>query len=77
MSGHQPLTRASTHYTPTQAYCGLRDQVLRLSLEPHPLATSEPIGVITETGLDPSIVTLVALADGTTTIYFSSGGGVK
>jgi hypothetical protein len=33
-------------------------------------------GVVMETGLDTGFYTLVVLADGTTSLYFSTGGGV-
>jgi hypothetical protein len=33
-------------------------------------------GVVMETGLDDGYYTLVVLADGTTSLYFSTGGGV-
>jgi len=33
-------------------------------------------GVLMETGYSPAVVTLVALADGTTSLCFGSGGGV-
>jgi hypothetical protein len=38
--------------------------------------TSRPWGVLMETGLDNGTYTLVVLADGTTSLYFSTGGGV-
>jgi hypothetical protein len=41
-------------------------------------ASSEgvPLGVLMETGYDSATVTLFALSDGTTSLYFSNGGGV-
>jgi hypothetical protein len=38
--------------------------------------TSEVWGVVMETGLDSGFYTLVVLADGTSSLYFSTGGGI-
>ena len=60
------------------AYNSLRMQVLQLT--PSALALEEAgpariIAVLMETYLGP-VVTLVAVADGTTSLYFSNGGGL-
>ena len=65
---------------PADVYIGLRQQILEL--EPaeaglRPTVTLPHVwGVVMETGHDPGVSTLVALADGTTSLYLSSGGGV-
>jgi hypothetical protein len=65
---------------PVEIYNGLRSQIL--SLEPSD-AGIEPSGempnvwgILMETGYPQAIVTLVSLADGTTSLYFSNGGGM-
>jgi hypothetical protein len=65
---------------PTQhAFHGLRTQafgVTRLDLGlPEPAESSTPWGVIMETGHEGGTATLVAFAEGTASIYLSSGGG--
>lgn len=39
-------------------------------------APTEAWGVLMETAYPDAVVTLVALADGTTSLYFSNGGGI-
>lgn len=61
-------------------YAGLRSRVLELDpktvgIAPTPEAP-RVYGVLMETGYDDYSVTLVSLADGTTSLYFSTGGGV-
>ena len=58
---------------------GLRDMALqasrsKLSLAPA-TSPSEPFGVVMETGLDTGTATVVGFADGSASIYLSSGGG--
>ena len=58
-------------------YPGLRDQVLNLKADTLDPPLSGPIlGVVMETGYPEAIVTLVAIADGTVSLYFSNGGGM-
>ena len=57
---------------------GLRSMALRLTpaqagAEARP---GEPFGVIMETSFDRGTASLVALADGSASLYFSTGGGV-
>jgi hypothetical protein len=58
-------------------YAGLRQQVLNLT--PDQLAeelADEPIlALVMETGYPEAVATLVGVADGTTSLYFSNGGG--
>jgi hypothetical protein len=61
-------------------YSGLRNQVL--SVKPGDIGVSPtsdmPVvwGVLMETAYPKAVVTLVSLADRTTSLYFSNGGGV-
>ena len=63
-----------------EAVRALREQVFRV--EPQELGltptTARPHvwGVLMETGYPEAVVTLVAIADGTTSLYFSNGGGI-
>ena len=66
-------------YEIAEAYAGLRKQVLdlrpgdlSLPSEDHPAV----IAVLMETGYSEAVVTLVAVADGSASLYFSNGGGV-
>jgi hypothetical protein len=60
-----------------EVYAGLRQQVL--SLTPDQLGeelADEPIlALLMETGYPEAVATLVGVADGTTSLYFSNGGG--
>ena len=64
---------------PADIYLGLRSQAIKalphdLGLTPNPAA---PIyGVLMETGNSGAVSTLVVLADGTVSLYLSTGGGV-
>jgi ADP-ribosylglycohydrolase len=63
-----------------QVYQGLRAQILTLDpaaagLQPEP-GHSVVWGVLMETAYPRGTATLVALADGTTSLYFSTGGGI-
>jgi hypothetical protein len=61
-------------------YLGLRRMVLELgpdSLEPAAAGASPPVlAVLMETGYPAAVATLAGVADGTTSLYFSNGGGV-
>ena len=65
---------------PAEVSSGLRTMVL--SLTPGEIGLSAENsrgsmwGVVMETGIDGGFYTLVALADGTTSLYFSYGGGI-
>lgn len=66
-------------HDPQEATRGLREQALmlepgRVGLEPTP-ERPDVWGVLMETGYPRAVVTLVAFADGTISLYFSSGGG--
>lgn len=56
----------------------LREQVLQVSASQLGLqiAPEEPYGVLMETGYPKAAVTLLSLGEGTTSLYFSNGGGI-
>jgi hypothetical protein len=72
--------RVSTDTSPNGVYSGLRQQALttnRIEIGIDAPAPEAPAwGVLMETGYDSATVTLLALSDGTTSLYFSNGGGV-
>jgi hypothetical protein len=62
-----------------EVYVGLRNQILGLTaddlgdaLEPD----TRVIAVLMETGYEKAVATLVGVADGSTSLYFSTGGGI-
>ncbi len=65
---------------PTQIYLQLRQRVFTLAPADVGLAPSafapHVWGVLMETGYAVGLATLVSLADGTTSLYFSTGGGM-
>lgn len=65
--------------SPADTYLSLRAQVLGVGPEALGLAhTAEgPVvwGVVTELGMESGVATVVVLAEGTTSLYFSTGGG--
>jgi len=69
---------AAKEYKVAEAYSGLRNMVLTTKPEAVGLkpSASEIWGIVMETGYPEAVVSLVALADGTVSIYFSNGGGI-
>lgn len=68
----------AAEYELAEAYTGLRNMVFETSpaqLGLNPAAT-EVWGVLMETGYPDAVVTLLVLADGTVSMYFSNGGGI-
>jgi hypothetical protein len=66
-------------YEPAEIYLRLRSQVLsRTPSEIHALPGLSPalLGVLMESGYPEAVVTLVTIADGTVSLYFSNGGGI-
>jgi hypothetical protein len=63
---------------PAAVYLGLRQQVLRLTPEQlgDELVDGPILALLMETGYPEAVATLVAVVDGTTSLYFSNGGGV-
>jgi len=77
--GFLNLFSKKNDYEPAEIYLGLRNQVLSIKPNDIPslLEQSSPIiGVLTETGHETGVVTLVTMVDGTTSLYFSNGGGI-
>lgn len=73
-----PIASAAD-YKVAEAYSGLRNMVL--STKPDSVGvklkdTNEVWGVVIETGYPEAVASLVALADGTVSLYFSNGGGI-
>ncbi len=66
--------------TPADVYIKLRNRILTLNPAEIGLAPSDQLphvwGAMMETGYEAGSVTLVALSDGTTSLYFSTGGGM-
>ena len=65
--------------TVADIYQGLRQQVLTLdplSLGLDPSASNRVWGVLMETGYPEAVASLVVIADGTVSLYFSNGGGI-
>ena len=63
---------------PAEVYIGLRQQLLRLTpdqLGDDVLAEAPILALLMETGYEEAVATLVAVVDGTSSLYFSNGGG--
>jgi len=66
-------------YEAAEIYLRLRNQIFSLTMDQITslLEPSSPlIGVLMESGYKDAVVTLVAIADGTVSLYFSNGGGM-
>ena len=65
---------------PAEVYSGLRDRILNLKPTEVGVIPSNEIpnvwGILMETRRPQAVVTLISLADGTTSLYFSNGGGM-
>ena len=72
------LFRRKKHRQPdAEVYSELRKQVLQLTPTKLGDEVDGPIvALLMETGYPEAVATLVAVADGTTSLYFSNGGGV-
>ena len=71
--------QARKDYAVADVYQGLRQQVLDLDPTQFGLDSSSSNrvwGILMETGYPEAVVTLVAIADGTVSLYFSNGGGI-
>ncbi|HEY1773405.1 MAG TPA: hypothetical protein VGH91_09465 [Gammaproteobacteria bacterium] len=69
----------SSPYQTVSVYDGLRNQLL--SLKPSDIGTplagnGKVLAVLMETGYPKAVATVVAVADGSASIYFSNGGGI-
>jgi hypothetical protein len=63
---------------PAEVYADLRHQVLGLTpdqLRNGALGDAPILALLMETGYPEAVATLVAVVDGTTSLYFSNGGG--
>jgi len=71
-------TDSPNNYEQAEVYRDMRNLVFSLSPERIGLAkdTEEPIAILMETGYPEAVASLVCIADGTTSLYLSSGGGV-
>jgi hypothetical protein len=66
-------------YQVVEVYSGLRNMVFSTKPESLGVTFTQPDevwGVLMETGYPQAVATLVALADGTVSLYFSNGGGI-
>ncbi len=76
--GKKPASTGQTR--PADAYLGLRDRLLQTApgdVGISPTADAPQVwGVLLEMARGDATVTVVALADGTTSLYTSTGGGV-
>jgi hypothetical protein len=64
---------------PADVYMGLRGQALAVTrelLDPATASDGLVLALLMETGYAEAVATLVGLADGTTSMYFSNGGGM-
>jgi len=72
--------RVSTDTSPNGVYSGLRQQALstnRTEIGMDAPSPETPVwGILMETGFEAVTVTLLALCDGGTSLYFSNGGGI-
>jgi hypothetical protein len=66
-----------TQYQQVDIYRDLRNQILNLTVDDFQLSheSDQPIAILMETGYPEAVATLVATADGSASLYFSSGGG--
>lgn len=80
MNNSKTPALVSTDTSANGVYSGLRHQALSTNRTEVGIAETSregpAWGVLMETGYDDSTVTLFALLDGSTSLYFSNGGGV-
>ena len=76
-AGDEPDT-VKKPLSPAEIYQTLRAQALRARADEIglPEEPGAPFGVLTETGYAAAVVSLVAMGEGTVSLYFSSGGGM-
>lgn len=70
---------SAADYKVAEAYSGLRNMVLTTKPDSIGVKLKDPNevwGVVMETGYPEAVASLVALADGTVSLYFSNGGGI-
>ena len=69
----------SREYELAEIYRDLRGRALALTrelLDPETASEGRVLALLMETGYPEAVATLVGLADGTTSMYFSNGGGI-
>ena len=69
----------SKDYVLADIYRDLRNRIFKLDpakIGLSPSASNQIWGVLMETGYPDAVVTLVTIADGTVSLYFSNGGGI-
>lgn len=68
--------RARRPYETTEVYQSLRQQILELAGSGADFGPTDRYAILMETGLEEACYTLVAVADGSVSLYFSNGGGI-
>ena len=63
-------------YKTADVYQGLRKQILDESEQLGASATEAVLAVVMETGYPEAVATLVAVIDGSASLYFGNGGGI-
>jgi len=79
--GNPAASAAPTLPPPAEAYLGLRNLALsitadKLGMSAVPGADDVALALLMETVHPGAVVTLAGMADGTTSLYFSNGGGI-
>ncbi|NJM54678.1 MAG: hypothetical protein HC841_00995 [Verrucomicrobiae bacterium] len=64
-------------YKVADVYSGMREMILTISPEKLPILKDKPIyAVLVEMGRPGAAVTMMTVADGAASLYFSNGGGI-
>lgn len=69
----------NTAYAVSEIYTDLRNQVLNIPKKQNLIENfkdSHPLAILMETGIERGSYSLVAIADGSASLYFSNGGGI-
>ncbi len=78
-AGAQSEKVKATATSPQDVYFGLRNKMLQGSRKefslPPGTGANDPWGVLMDWGMEKATVTVVAVSDGSASVYFSSGGG--
>ena len=71
------VSAMAAEYEQTEVYTDLRQHVLSLTSDQLGIKDDNaPLAVLMETGYPEAVATLVAVADGSSSLYFSDGGGI-
>jgi hypothetical protein len=80
LEGAMPFWSKKRSPDPSEASCGLRNAALSSTAQDLGLSSSSEhpnvFGVLMETGFREGAATLTVFAEGSTSLYFSNGGGV-